>query len=117
MTPDPPGPPAVGTRVREVLWTGGRDYVTDSTVVEVGPGMSYRFSGSGTTGRVEGGRTVVATGTNSKAIFTYRVDLTLQGAIRFARPVVAATMRKGLRADLERLCVKLENDDLGPGSS
>ncbi len=25
MTPDPPGPPAVGTRVREVLRKGGRD--------------------------------------------------------------------------------------------
>ena len=46
MTPDPPGPPAVGTKVREVLKTGGRSYVTDSTVSSVGPGMTYRFSGN-----------------------------------------------------------------------
>src|SRR5688572_23097826 len=64
MTPDPPGPPAVGTRVHEALNTGGRSYVTDSTVTGVGPGMTYRFSGSGTTGGVEGSRTVAATGAN-----------------------------------------------------
>jgi hypothetical protein len=32
MTPDPPGPPGVGTKVHEVLRTGGRSYVADSTV-------------------------------------------------------------------------------------
>ena len=106
MTPDPPGPPAVGTRVREVLETGGRSYVTDSTVTSVGPGMTYEFSGTGTTGGVEGGRTVAPTGDDS--VFTYRVELMLTGFYRFVRPLVGATMRKSLRSDLERLRAILE---------
>lgn len=116
MTPDPPGPPAVGTHVREVLRKSGRDYVTESTVVEVEPGMSYRFSGSGTTGKVEGGRTVVEVDAES-AIFTYQVTLTLTGATRLLRPVVASSLRKVLRQDLERLRVKLEADELGAGGA
>ena len=113
MTPDPPGPPAVGTRVREVLHKGGRDYVTDSTVTEIGPGMSYRFSGSGTTGKVEGGRTVVASGSGSESIFTYQVTLTLTGTTRFLGPILAGSLRRGLRGDLERLRDKLEAGELG----
>ena len=113
MTPDPPGPPAVGTQVREVLHKGGRDYVTKSTVTEVGPGMSYRFSGSGTTGKVEGGRSVVAGASDSEAVFTYQVTLTLSGAARFLRPIVASSLRKGLREDLGRLRDKLESGELG----
>jgi Polyketide cyclase / dehydrase and lipid transport len=89
MTPDPPGPPAAGTRVHEVLNTGGRSYVTDSTVTTVGPGMKYRFSGSGTTGKVEGGRSVDAGNTPDEAVFTYTVELTLKGGLRLLRPIVA----------------------------
>ena len=110
MTPDPPGPPAVGTRVREVLQTGGRSYVTESTVTSVGPGMTYRFSGAGTTGGVDGSRTVVPTGAD-EALFTYRVELTLTGGYRFVRPLIGATMRKGLRSDLDRLRAMLETPD------
>jgi hypothetical protein len=32
MTPDPPGPPAIGTRVHEVVRNSGRDYVADTVV-------------------------------------------------------------------------------------
>ena len=110
MRPDPPGPPAVGTRVREVLKTGGRSYVTDSTVTSVGPGMTYRFSGTGTTGGVEGSRTVAARAPQ-QAVFTYRVELTLSGGMRFIRPIVGATMRKGLRGDLARLRELLESSE------
>jgi hypothetical protein len=110
MTPDPEGPPAVGTRVREVLESGGRSYVTDSVVKSVGPGMTYRFSGSGTTGGVDGGRTVTAIGVND-AEFIYRVELELQGRFRLVRPLVGATMKKGLRGDLQRLRAILETDD------
>ena len=116
MTPDPPGPPAAGTRVREVLEAGGRSYVTESTVTSVGPGMTYRFSGSGTTGGVAGCRTVVPTDTD-EALFTYRVELTLTGRYRLLRPLVGATMRKGLRSDLDRLRATLESRDTqAPGN-
>jgi Polyketide cyclase / dehydrase and lipid transport len=117
MTPDPPGPPAVGTHVREVLNTGGRSFVTNSTVTSVGPGMTYRVAGTGTTGGVEGSRTVVASG-DGVADFSYRVERALVGAYRLMRPLVGATMRKGLRNDLERLRVLLERRDAasdGPG--
>jgi hypothetical protein len=107
MTPDPPGPPAVGTRVREVLQSGKRGFVTQSTVTEVGPGMTYRFSGSGTTGKVEGSRTVAAIGADA-ATFTYRVEITLAGSFRLMRPLVATTMKKGLEGDLARLRELLE---------
>ena len=58
MTPDVPGQPQVGTQVREVLHLAGRDYVTETTVTEVGPGFSYRFAGSGDSGQVRGRRSV-----------------------------------------------------------
>ena len=60
MTPDRPGAPEVGTRVREVLELAGKAYTTDTVVTETGPGMAYRFAGDGTSGAVRGGRTVVA---------------------------------------------------------
>jgi hypothetical protein len=115
MTPDPPGPPAVGTRVHEVLKTGGRSYVTDSTVTAVGPGMRYRFTGSGTSGKVEGGRTVDSVSVPDEAVFTYAVELTLKGTMRLIRPIVASRMRKVLRSDLERLRQMLENSNAAPG--
>ena len=88
MTPDPPGPPAVGTRVREVLQSGKRGFVTQSTVTAVGPGMTYRFSGTGTTGKVEGSRTV-------EAIDARHRDVHVQGGAHARRelPVHAPTRR------------------------
>ena len=50
MTPDPPGPPAVGTKVHEVVRTSGREYVADTVVTDLDPGVSYRFDGAGTIG-------------------------------------------------------------------
>ena len=44
MTADVAGPPAVGTCA--ALHSAGRDYVTDTTVTEVGP-QRYRFAGEG----------------------------------------------------------------------
>jgi hypothetical protein len=72
--------------------------------------MTYRFSGSGTTGGVEGSRTVVPTDTD-EALFTYRVELALTGRYRLLRPLVGSTMKKGLRSDLDRLRGMLEHPD------
>lgn len=47
MTPDPPGGPAVGTKVHEVVRTSGRDYAAGTVVTSLEPGVSYEFSGSG----------------------------------------------------------------------
>ena len=107
MTPDPPGPPAVGTKVHEVLKTGGRSYVADSTVTQVGA-KTYRFEGSGTLGRLTGSRTVVAGESPSEAVFTYEIEITPSGVNRLLRPIIARTARSGLRGDLERLRELLE---------
>jgi len=50
MTPDPPGGPAPGTRVHEVVEQSGRTYVADTQVTVLEPRISYRFKGSGTIG-------------------------------------------------------------------
>lgn len=113
MRPDPPGPPAVGTRVREVLRKGGRDYVTESTVTEVGPGMSYRFEGTGTTGAIAGGRRVTEARPDA-AMFTYEVELTPAGFARLIGPLIGVSLRKSLRADLERLRDGLERGEFQP---
>src|SRR3954447_19293138 len=73
MTPDPPGPPALGTHVHEVLKLAGRSFTTDSTVTQLEPGASYRFEGSGTSGEVKGSRTVAGNGGDT--VFTYKIEL------------------------------------------
>jgi hypothetical protein len=107
MTPDPPGPPAIGTKVHEVLKTGGRSYVADSTVIQVGA-MTYRFEGSGTLGKLAGSRTVIASASPSEAMFTYEIEITPSGMSRLLRPIIAVTTRNGLRSDLKRLRELLE---------
>ena len=106
MTPDRPGAPQVGTRVREVLRLGGRDYVTDSTVTEAGPGMSYRFAGRGTSGEVHGGRSVRER--PGGTLFRYEVQLTPAGIPRPVAPLAAWWLRRSLRRDLVRLRALLE---------
>lgn len=109
MTPDVAGPPRVGTHVREVLKLAGREYTTDSTVTEVGPGMSYRFAGSGTSGQVRGRRSVRAGSTQDSAVFTYDVELEPQAIPRPARPFLAWWLRHNMRRDLNRLRRLLES--------
>ncbi len=75
MTPDAEGPPQVGTHVREVLVLGGRRYTTETAVTDVGPGLTYGFAGTGTSGEVRGRRTVIGAGTPQSARFSYDVEL------------------------------------------
>ena len=102
MNPDRDGPPQLGTKVREVLTLGGRDDVTDTAVTEVGPGMSYRFAGHGTSGVVRGRRSVAPVGPDS-AVFTYDVELEPESVSPFARPVMRWWLQHSLRRDLRRL--------------
>ena len=108
MTPDPPGPPQVGTKVHEVVRSSGRDFVADTVVTEVEPGRSYRFAGEGTIGGVSGGRAVEpAAGTG--AVFTYRIELEPRGGMRLMAPLLGPMVRAGLRKDLRTLKAKLED--------
>jgi hypothetical protein len=108
MTPDVPGVPRVGTHVREVLRLGGRDYVTETKVTEVGPGFSYRFEGAGTSGKVRGGRSVRPAGTPDASVFAYDVELEPQAIPRLARPILRRWLHHSLRRDLQRLRTLIE---------
>ena len=107
MTPDPPGPPTVGTKVHEVVRTSGRDYVADTVVTEVNPGVSYRFTGAGTIGQLAGGRSVRPAG-DARSVFTYMVDLEPRGGMRLLRPILRSMVRSNLRKDLQTLKTLLE---------
>ena len=108
MTPDRVGPPEVGTNVREVLQLGGREYVTNTTVTDVGPAMSYSFAGHGTSGVVRGRRSVVSAASPVSAVFTYDVELEPTTIPRPARPLLRWWLQHSLRRDLRRLRTMLE---------
>jgi hypothetical protein len=109
MTPDPPGGPEPGTKVHEVVRTSGRDYVADTVVTHIHPGVSYRFEGSGTIGGLSGGRAVRADEHGGRATFTYTIELRPDGAMRLLRPLLGALVRSGLKKDLQRLKSVLES--------
>jgi Polyketide cyclase / dehydrase and lipid transport len=108
MTPDPPGPAAVGTKVHEVVRSSGRDFVADTVVTELEPGVAYRFAGEGTIGGVAGGRRVASAGEGRGSTSTYEIDLDPKGAMRLLRPVLGPMVRSGLRKDLRKLKALLE---------
>ena len=107
MAPDPPGGPAVGTKVHEVVRTSGRNYVADTAVTDLDPGVSYRFAGRGTIGGVGGGRSV-RPDDGTGAVFTYTIELEPKGGMRLLRPLLGPMVRSGLRKDLQKLKGLLE---------
>ena len=109
MTPDPPGPPQVGTKVHEVVRNSGRDYVADTEVTELDFGVSYRFTGSGTIGGLSGRRTVKPSAEGTGAVFTYEIELQPEGGMRLLRPVLGSMVRSNLKKDLQKLKGLLEN--------
>ena len=114
MTPDRPGPPRVGTHVREVLQLAGREYVTDTTVTEVGPGMTYAFAGTGTSGTVRGRRTVTPHTSPGTSCFSYHVELEPDSLPRLARPILRWWLQHSLHRDLRRLRTLLETKHVPP---
>jgi hypothetical protein len=108
MSPDPPGGPSPGTRVHEVVNSSGRDYVADTVVTDLDPGVSYRFTGSGTIGGLSGGRAVRADGSGNGAVFTYTIELEPKGGMRLLRPILGRIVRSGLKKDLLKLKTILE---------
>jgi hypothetical protein len=109
MTPDPLGGPAAGTKVHELVKTSGRNYVADTVVTDLDPGVSYRFAGSGTIGGLSGARTVQPDG-GTGAVFTYEIELEPKGGMRLLRPVLGPMVRSGLKKDLRKLKVLLERE-------
>jgi Polyketide cyclase / dehydrase and lipid transport len=109
MTPDPPGGPAVGTKVHEGLRSSGRDYVADTVVTSVDPGISYEFTGSGTIGGLRGGRSVRPSQDGGGSVFTYEIHLEPKGGMRLLRPILGPMVRSGLKKDLQTLRTLLES--------
>ena len=107
MSADRSGPPSVGTKVHEVLELAGKTYVTDTAVTEVGPGLSYRFAGAGTSGVVRGGREVAPKGAGS--LFTYHVEVEPTEMPRAMRPILGWWLRRSMRKDLRRLRAMIES--------
>jgi Polyketide cyclase / dehydrase and lipid transport len=110
MTPDPPGGPAIGTRVHEVLRSSGREYVADTVVTSVEPGVAYQFTGSGSIGGLRGGRSVHATRDGTSSVFTYDIRLEPKGRMRLLGPLLGPIVRTGLKRDLKTLRALLEDD-------
>jgi Polyketide cyclase / dehydrase and lipid transport len=103
MTPDAPGAPRVGTKVREVLRLAGKEYTTDTVVTDAGPGMTYAFAGDGTSGGVRGRRTVRAGESAASAVFSYDVELEPAGLPRPVQPLLSWWLTRSMRRDLRRL--------------
>jgi hypothetical protein len=110
MTPDPPGPPSNGTKVHEVVRSSGRDYVADTVVSDVEPGVSYRFAGAGTIGGLAGGRGVRPDAHGAGAVFTYTIELQPKGGMRLLGPILGPIVRSGLKKDLLALKRVLEDE-------
>jgi hypothetical protein len=89
-----------------VVRISGRDYVADTVVTNLDPGVSYRFEGSGTIGGLAGGRSVRADPDGS--VFTYEIELEPKGGMRLLRPVLGPMVRFGLKRDLRQLKALLE---------
>jgi Polyketide cyclase / dehydrase and lipid transport len=109
MRPDPPGPPASGTRVHEVVRNSGREYVADTVVTALDPGVSYRFAGTGTIGGLSGSRAVRADAPGTGAVFTYTIELQPKGGMRLLGLLLGPLVRSGLKKDLQKLKTLLEN--------
>jgi hypothetical protein len=108
MTPDPPGGPEVGTKVHEVVKNSGREYVANTVVTSLDPGVSYHFEGSGTIGGLSGGRAVASSVDGTGSVFTYEIELEPEGGMRLLRPVLGVMVRSGLKKDLQALRALLE---------
>lgn len=106
MTPHPLGPPETGTTVHEELRSMGSTVVNDTTVTMIGD-HAYRFVGGGDSGQVEGGRKVVAIDPE-RSEFTYDINLTLSGPIRFFGRVLRPVLRRKLGKDLQRFRTLVE---------
>lgn len=108
MNATPPGPAALGTQVREVLQRGGKTYVGTTTVDEIEPGVGYRFSGGGPSGRITGTRRVLPGPIGGTTHFTYAFELQPGLLIRAVGPIATRIARSAMRRDLQTLRTILE---------
>ncbi|MBO1751443.1 SRPBCC family protein [Actinotalea sp. BY-33] len=120
MAQDPPGQVHDGARVEEVLTVLGRRVESLVEVSEVQAGRSFRWqvvggatpqgsapTAQGTAPTAQGSRTVTPTGEGSCRVDVVK-ELTLSGADRLLRPLIAVVVTRTERGDLRRLKQRLE---------
>ena len=117
MNATPGGPAALGTRVSEVLQRGGSTYVGTTTVDEIEPGLGYRFSGEGPSGRITGSRTVQPGSIRGTTKFTYAFNLQPGLFIRALGPIATRIARSAMKRDLETLRTILEHEVKFPSNT
>lgn len=108
MRAEPPGPAALGTTVNEVLRRGRQTYRASTVVDDFHPGSAYQFTGSGSSGSIVGRRSVEPADDPATARFTYEFDLRPTPLMRLLGPIASFVARAGMRRDLARLKVLLE---------
>ena len=101
MRHEPPGEARVGTTTEESLRLVGRRLVTSGRVTAYEPGQLLAFETTGGPIAARGTRTVAATATGTEA--RYALTANLRGGYRLLAPLLAASFRRGVRADLRRL--------------
>ena len=82
--------------------------VADTVVIDLDPGVSYRFAGTGTVGGLSGGRAVRAKGAGAE--FTYTIALQPHGGMRLLGPLLRPFVRSGLKKDLRKLKTLLDRE-------
>jgi len=99
------GPTAVGTRTRETLKFLGSVYLTDGVVTAYEEGR-VDFRGENPSLEASGYREV--TPSEAGSIFTYALDLSPRGVLRWMLPLLRPLYAARIRRDLRRLKVLLE---------
>lgn len=101
MDVEPPGRAQVGQRITEELRTGGRSYVTPTTITEAGE-LSASFAGGTSTLAVEGRRSVVPEPDGGCTV-VLEVEVRMTGLLAVLNPVVARMNRQRLAAEAASL--------------
>ncbi|WP_116452187.1 SRPBCC family protein [Blastococcus litoris] len=101
MVADPPGRARVGQRITEELRTGGRTYVTPTTITDADE-LTASFAGGTSTLVVEGRRTVVPEPDGGCTV-VLEVDVRMTGLRAVLNPVLARMNRQRLAREAAAL--------------
>ncbi|MGY1803088.1 SRPBCC family protein [Blastococcus sp. SYSU D00922] len=101
MDVDPPGRAKVGQRITEELRTGGRTYVTPTTITEAGE-LTASFAGGAGALVVEGRRTVVPEPDGGCTV-VLEVEVRMTGLRALLNPVLSGMNRQRLAGEAAAL--------------
>lgn len=105
MAYEPSGPPSVGVRIREVMRSLGRNFVTLGEITEFSPTRTAFRSLSGPVS-CRGSRDFAASGGGTQ--FTYSLTLCPTGVLRLLEPLLRSMFAKQVQGDVAKLTQLLE---------